>query len=238
MSASGSAQQLAKAPQSGQVFVVQALTGPAVSVSVDGEPEEQVASGEVLGPLSLAPGKHTVTVTGSNPSWTMDASVTTRAGGSSDVVLHRPASVQGPPTVTVYRNPVTAVPADKGRVMVAHTATVPPADITVNGDVIFSNVANGEFATAEVPAGTHQVSIVPTGRTKPVLLGPLDLAAEAGTLTQVFAVGRPSNNSMDVVVHTLPVSTRGTSAPEQVNTGSAGLVAGLPVATTAGPPVR
>ncbi len=217
----------------GKVYMIHALTGQPVTVSIDGEVDsQQVSSGDVLGPLSIAPGKHTVSVEGTNPSWSMEASVSIEPGGSVDVVLHRPAEVQGPPTVTVYDNPTEAVPAGKGRVMVAHTATVPPADIEVDGTVLFANVANGEFATADVPAGTHEVAILPTGREEPVLLGPLDLAAESATLTQVFAVGRPANGSMDVVVHTLPLPVRGSSAPDTVNTGSAGLVSGLPVNAT------
>ena len=210
-------------------FIVQALPGPSVSLSIDGALESRaVSSGDILGPLRLSPGKHTVTVAGRNPEWTMDATVRTTERGSIDVVLHRPASVKGRPTVTVYRNQVGAVAREKGRVVVAHTATVPPADITVDGRVVFANIANGEFATAEVPSGPHEVSIVPTGRTKPVLLGPLTLKAEPRTLTQVFAVGQPSNGSMDVVVHRLPLETRGSAAPERVETGSAGLVSGLP----------
>lgn len=223
-----------RAGASATVYVVQALPDTPVSVSVDGKLEQSTVSpGNVLGPLQLTPGEHTVTVEGRNPEWTMDASVTTAAGGSTDVVLHRPASVKGPPKVTIYRNPVGAVPAGKGRVMVAHTATVPPADITVDGRVVFANIANGEFATAEVPAGDHEVSVVPTGRKGPVLLGPLNLPAEADTLTQVFAVGQPQNGSMDVVVQTLPLRTRGSAAPDQVETGSAGLVSRLVVNVTA-----
>ena len=222
-----------RAAAGGDVYVIHALTGGEVSVSIDGEVDsQQVSAGDVLGPLSIAPGKHTVSVEAADAAWSMDASVSITPKGSVDVVLHRPASVQGPPTVTVYQNPTQAVPAGKGRVMVAHTATVPPADIEVNGKVLFANVANGEFATADVPAGTHEVAILPTGREKPVLLGPLDLSAKAATLTQVFAVGRPANGSMNVVVHTLPVPVRGSTAPDEVNTGSAGLVAGLPVDVT------
>jgi hypothetical protein len=234
LSAAATSSEASTAKQgAGNVYMIHALTGQPVSVSIDGEVDaQQVSSGDVLGPLSIAPGKHTVNVEGANPSWSMQASVTIEAGGSVDVVLHRPAAVQGPPTVTVYDNPTQPVPAGKGRVMVAHTATVPPADIEVDGKVLFANVANGEFATADVPAGTHEVAILPTGREKPVLLGPLDLPAEAATLTQVFAVGRPANGSMDVVVHTLPVPVRGSSAPDTVNTGTGGLVSGLPVDVT------
>jgi len=222
----------AKPGQTATVFVVHALPETPVSVQVDGAQERSdVQPGTILGPLRLAPGSHIVTVTGADPAWTLDAEVTVRAGRSADVVLHRPANVGGEPTVTTYRNPLAPVAGGKGRVMVAHTATVPPADIEVDGRVVFANIANGEFATAEVPAGSHQVSIVPTGLRRPVLLGPIELAAEPATLTQVFAVGRPQSGSMDVIVQTQPLDTRGSTAPEKVNTGSAGLVAGVPVVT-------
>ncbi|MBA2739190.1 MAG: DUF4397 domain-containing protein [Nocardioidaceae bacterium] len=219
---------LARPAASADVFIVQALPDSVVSVSIDGKAAQSgVAPGDILGPLALPAGEHTVVVAGRNPAWKMEASVRTSAGGSTDVVLHRPASVDGQPTVTVYRNPVGPVAGDKGRVMVAHTATVPPADITVDGQVVFANIANGEFATAEVPVGNHKVSIVPTGRTSPVLLGPIDLSAQPRTLTQVFAVGQPAGGSMDVVVQTLPLEIRGSAEPDKVETGSAGLASEL-----------
>ena len=214
------------------IFVVHALPETPVSVQVDGaEQRSDVQPGTVIGPLRLAPGSHTVTVTGADTVWVMDAEVTVRAGRSADVVLHRSANVGGKPTVTVYRNPIGPVARGKGRVMVAHTATVPPADVRVDGRVVFANIANGEFAIAEVPIGTHQVSIVPTGLRQPVLIGLVELDAQPATLTQVFAVGRPQNGSMDVIVQTQPLDTRGSTAPQQVDTGSAGLVAGIPVVT-------
>ena len=36
------------------------------------------------------------------------------------------------------------MPKDKAKLTVAHTAAVPPADIRVDGKVLFENVANGE----------------------------------------------------------------------------------------------
>lgn len=232
-------QAVAAPPESTGVFIVQALPDSVVSVSIDGTLEAaRFSPGGILGPLSLPPGEHLVTVSGRNPAWTMEASVRTTARGSSDVVLHRPAAVEGRPTVTVYRNPIDAVPRGKGRVVVAHTATVPPADITVDGDVVFDNIANGEFATEEVPAGDHQVSIVPTGRTAPVLLGPVQLVVQPQTLTQVYAVGQPTGGSMDLVVHTLSLQARGSAAPSRVETGSAGLVSALTPRTSQGRAVQ
>ncbi len=219
------------APADSQVFLVQGLPGEIVSVSVDGGTQRELAAGTVSDGLSLASGEHVLTFTGADPAWRMDVDVELRPGDSTDIVIHRPASPGGDPIVTTFHNPQAPVTSDRGRLQVAHTATVPPADILVDGDVVFANVANGEFARAEVPAGAHDVSIVPTGQTGPALLGPLDLQVEPATLTRVYAIGQPEGNSMDVVVATLPLSTNGSQAPDIVNTGSAGLVSDWPAPT-------
>ncbi|MBA2531502.1 MAG: DUF4397 domain-containing protein [Nocardioidaceae bacterium] len=216
---------LGKAPATGSVYVIQALPDAAISVAVDGKQQTADAAVKtILGPYDLSPGKHTLTLTSNEPSWTMKSVVTVEAGKSKDVVLHRPASASGDPVITVYPNPMAPVNADEGRVMVAHTAVVPPADITVNGEVFFANIANGEFLTADVPGGTYEVAIVPTGTSDDPVLGPLDLEVESSTLTQVFAIGQPQGGGMDVIVHKLPLQKAGSGAPTVINTGSAGLV--------------
>ena len=102
-----------------------------------------------------------------------------KGGASTDVVLHLPAEVDGDPVVHSYDAPTSPIGPDKARVVLAHTATVAPADVEVNGEVVFTNIANGEFAEADVPAGTHQVALLPTGSTGNPILGPLDVALEA-----------------------------------------------------------
>ena len=94
-------------------------------------------------------------------------------------MLHLPASVGGAAVVTSYRTPVDPIGPGKARVLVAHTATVAPADVRVDGKVVFTNIANGEFATADVPAGKHVVALLPTGQTTDPILGPLDRRARA-----------------------------------------------------------
>jgi hypothetical protein len=143
---------------------------------------------------------------------------------SMDVVLHWPADKTAKPVVTVYTNDLRPVPADTGRITVAHTAVVPPADVRVDGKVVFANIANGEFITAEVPAGTYSVDIVPTGQHGNPVFGPVDLPVKADALTRVFAVGAPKNNGMDAVVQTFPLQQKGSPRPTQVDAGAAGLV--------------
>jgi hypothetical protein len=109
-------------------------------------------------------------------------------------------------------------------VLVAHTATVAPADVRVDGQVVFTNIANGEFATADVPAGKHVVALLPTGQTSDPLLGPLTVNITAGTATMVYAIGNPDAGGMDLVAHSLPVRPDGSVVPQSIDTGSAGLV--------------
>jgi len=210
----------ATAPADSEIFVVQGLPGESVDVSVDGGKSIELAAGMVSERILLEPGEHVLSFAAADESWMLGVDVDLGAGDSTDVVIHRPASPEGDPVVTTFVNPQEPVTSDRGRVQVAHTATVPPADIVVDGDVIFANVANGEFASAEVPAGVHDVSIVPTDETGPALLGPLPLEVEPGTLTRVYAIGQPEGNSMDVVVASLPLATNGSQAPEKVDTGS------------------
>lgn len=208
----------AKSPPA--TYVVQGVPGVELDVLVDGAVVESgVAPREVVGPLDIAPGSHTLAFR--SPDWEVSKSVD--VSGSQDVVVHWPADAADKPIVTVFDNDVSAIGSGKGRLTVAHTAVVPPADIQANGQTLFTNIANGEFITADVPATTYRVAVVPTGGGDP-LLGPLDLTIEAGALTRVFAIGAPRDASMDAVVQVLPLPTSGGGTPKSVDTGSAGLV--------------
>lgn len=209
-----------------QVYIIQGVPGASVDVDVDGDSVgSDVAAKAIVGPLSLSHGTHDVTFTGDD--WTISTSVSV-SKASTDVVLHWPADATDEPEATVFANDVAAVAAGKARLTVAHTAVVPPADIVADGNVLFSNIANGEFVTAEVPADTYKVAVVPTGQQGDALLGPLDLPVAAGKLTRVFAIGEPENGSMDAVVQVLPVAKAGSPAPSSVQAGEAGLAAGIP----------
>jgi len=200
-------------------YVVQGVPGAAVDVTVDGKVVQSgVAAKQVL-PLDVSAGSHTVTF--STAQWKV--SQTVDVSGSQDVVLHWPADATDKPEVTVFTNDLSAVAAGKGRLSVAHTAVVPPADILAGGKTLFTNIANGEFVSAVVPATTYNVAVVPTGGGKP-LLGPVDLPIKAGALTRVFAIGAPRNGSMDAVVQVIPVGSTGSGQPSLVHAGSAGLL--------------
>ena len=125
-------------------------------------------------------------------------------------MLHLPASVGGAAVVTSYSTPAEPIGPDKARVLVAHTATVAPADVKVDGKVVFTNIANGEFATADVPAGEHVVALLPTGQDTDPILGPLTVTLEPQTVTMVYAMGNPDDDSMSLVAHSAQLAADGT----------------------------
>ena len=206
------------------VTVVQATPGMSVDVSIDGDPVlSAAASGQVSQAIELPPGTHEVEFSDADSGLDVTSSLVVEEGSRSDVVLHRPASVDGDPVVSSYATPTEPIGQGKARVLVAHTAVVPPADVRVDGQTVFTNIANGEFATADVPSGTHEVALLPTGSTRDPILGPLDLTVPQGTVTMVYAVGSPRNGSMDVILHGARLRPTRTSEPDTIKTGSAGL---------------
>jgi len=214
----------------GEVAIVQAVPKVALTVTVDGEAVQQdVAEGSIVGPLDLAEGSHEITFSDGTDDIASTVEVT--AGESSDVVVHRPAEVGGTPVVSVYPTPSEPIEAGKARVLLAHTATTAPADVVVDGQTVFTNIANGEFAQADVAAGAHEVSLLPAGVTGKPILGPLDVDLEAGTITAVYAVGNPKDGSMNVIVRTTGGAAPTTGTPSQIDTGSAGLVDRIRVLT-------
>lgn len=218
----------ASASSKGSVVIVQAYPGTSFDVSVDGRKiRDDIDVGTVLAPLELAAGEHAVEFADTAGGDALATTVIVRSGSSSDVVVHRPASLRGSAVVTVYKTPRRPIGPGKARVLLAHTATVPPADVRVDGAVVFTNIANGEFAQAELPAGQHRVALLPTGATRSPILGPLDVELAPGTVTMVYAVGTPTNGSMNVVVHTARLSSDGSVLPDRIDTGSAGLAADI-----------
>lgn len=209
--------------ETAEVYLVQGIPGESVDISVDGETlAEAVATAEVVGPFEVPAGANTVTFTDADGDVVADNTVTTEADSSSDLVVHLASGGSDQAVVTVFGNDLSAVPQDKASLTVAHTAAVPPADILVDDEVLFANVANGESLTLVVPADTYTVQIVPTGESTPLILGPLDVSVEGGSLNRVYAVGDPESDTMNVAQHVLAVEETGSPAPSIVNTGTGG----------------
>jgi hypothetical protein len=215
----------AAAGGTGTVYVIHGIPGQVLDIYVDTDLVLAAADPKtIVGPLDLPAGSHRVLLRkGSIP--VAEGRFTIGSRQSVDVVAHLKSDRSTGTTVTAYRNDLSPVGPGKLRLSVAHTAAAPPADIRVNGDVLFSNVANGETLTVTVPSGAYQVDIVPAVTAGPAILGPVDLVLKKGTLTRVFAIGNVTTGSMDAVLHRLTVKTTGSVAPRSVPTGDGGQAA-------------
>lgn len=205
-----------------EIYLVQGLPDRTLDVRIDGRSvAEGVGPAKVAGPFDVSAGTHEVTVSDGDEV-VVEKMVEVGGDDSRDVVVHLPAPGESDPVMTVYDNDLSAVPADKANLTVAHTATVPPADITVNGKVLFRDIANGEALNLIVPVATYTVAIVPTGDDEPVYLGPVKLTVNGGALNRVYAVGDPEKRTMNVVVHLIDVAKSGSKKPKRVDTGTGG----------------
>ena len=219
-----------------EIYIVQGIPGNELDVAIDGESvAEAVKTAAVAGPFGVKPGSHTVTFS-NNGTQILENTFSVKKGFKADVVAHLPAPAEDPnaakacttpvgdycPEVTVYKYDPIMVPKDKARLVVSHVAAVPPADIRVNDQVLFANIANGEALWLLVPVATYKVSIVPTGKTEPVFFGPVSLTVKGGAFNRVYAVGDPEQKTMNVAVHVIAAKSTGSGKPSEVNTGTGG----------------
>jgi len=137
------------------------------------------------------------------------------ASGNYTIIAHLDAS--GTPTLGVFQNNIASVDAGKGRLTVRHTAAAPAVDILANGSVAFANVPNGAGGDADLAAGTITATVVPTGATEPVVIGPADLPITEGAGLIVYAVGSLDAGSLTVLTESISGLA---SAPTAVNTGN------------------
>jgi len=214
----------AAAPRTGEVYVVHGIVGPAVDVQVDGRVvARKAAPKSIIGPLKLRPGSHVVTLRdGSSTVTTARFSVV--AGASIDLVAHRSADAARSPRIVVFRNNLAPVGRGKTRLVVSHTAVAPPADIRIDGEPFFRNVASGESLSLVVPAKTYSVDVMPSAGGARIL-APVRLTLQPGTLTRVFAIGDPTERTADAIVQVLKVGVTGSGAPTRVPTGDGGQAA-------------
>jgi Domain of unknown function (DUF4397) len=209
-----------------EVYIVQGLPGKDLDVDIDGHSvAEGVKTATVAGPFKVKPGSRMVTFS-ENGTKVLENTFSIKEGSKADIVAHLPAPSAGDPLVTVYKYDDVTVPKGKALLVVSHVAAVPPADVLVDDQVLFANIANGESLKLMVPVATYSVSIVPSKKTKPVFFGPVNLTVKGGAINRVYAVGDPEKKTTNVAVHVIAMSTTGSKKPSEVNTGTGGQAVG------------
>jgi len=189
----------------GTVTVVHGVPGLTVDVYVNNEVTlKDFAPGTVTDPLSLPAGDYTIDIrpagaaADSDPAITGSASLA--AGANVTIVAHLTAD--GTPTLSVFANDTSPITDGQARLVVRHTAAAPAVDILAGSSVLFSNLSNPNEAMADVPAGSYDVTIAPTGSTEAVFdAGSVKL--DAGTAYFVYAYGSLSDNTFALAIQTI-----------------------------------
>lgn len=145
------------------------------------------------------------------------------ASGNYTVFAHLDAD--GNPALAVFENDTSTIEAGNGRLVVRHAAAAPAVDVKANGEVAFSNLANGGEASADLPAGTISAEVVPTGADEPVVIGPADLPITEGASLIVYATGS-LDDGLQVITESI---TDLGPTPTAVNTGDSPVDQGLPI---------
>jgi hypothetical protein len=223
----------ASAQDDARIHLIHGIPGVDVDVEAGGENVFEGFSFKDTQDLSSLAGETLtglkVKVAGSDDVAIDAGDVALPASGNYTVIAHLDA--EGTPTLGVFENDTSTIEAGNGRLIVRHTAAAPAVDVKANGDVAFSNLANGAEAKADLPAGTISAEVVPTGADEPVVIGPADLPITDGDALIVYAVGSLEDGNVDVITESI---TGLGSAPSAVPTGDSPVQAagGLPVGLT------
>jgi hypothetical protein len=117
--------------------------------------------------FKAAPGTYDLAIRGAGADPTSPAvlggKVDFPAGTHKSVVANLTAD--GKPTVSVFTNDTSPVPAGKARVTVRHLAWAPEVDVVANGSLrVVQGAANGAEAVIEVPAARYELKLTPPGQ--------------------------------------------------------------------------
>jgi hypothetical protein len=104
--------------------------------------------------------------------------------------------------LTVFVNDVSPIDAGNARLVVRHTAAAPAVDVLADGTAVFTDLANPDEASADVPAGDYSAAVAAAGTTDPVI-GPTDLTLDSGTAYFVYAVGSLEDDTLNLLVQTV-----------------------------------
>jgi hypothetical protein len=184
---------------------------------------------DATGPMELPAGDYEVEIrdTGapedSEPA--LAAELTVPGGKNLSVIAH--LAEDGSPTVSVFDNDVSPIPAGKSRLLVRHQAQAPPIDVQADGQSLLSGVASGDQAGKALSAAAHELSVV-MAEGGESLTSSTTLDLEEGAAYFVYLIGSSAEETLDLMVQRI----RGLhSAPSGVQTGDGGVAAeaGLPV---------
>ena len=149
----------------------------------------------------------------------LEATLSLKAGQNYSAIAH--LDQDGNPTLTLFRNDTSAVPAGRSRLVARNVAEAPELDIRLDKTPVFQGLSDGDEAVRNSAPGSHSVDVVAADGGAQ-LIDPTRLSLHEGSVTVVYVVGSAGQQTLDFMVQDLSGLA---SAPRDVQSGNGGYAA-------------
>ncbi|MBA3288402.1 MAG: DUF4397 domain-containing protein [Acidimicrobiia bacterium] len=168
-------------------------------------------------PLELPAGPHTIEVRPAGASTASDPLIRTQVriadGFQGTLIAHLDAA--GAPTLSMFADDLSPVPAGQSRVVVRHVAAAGPIDVFLDGRQQVAALEQGTETAHQIGAGDYTVSVRRALRNRPIA-EPEDVAFREGSANFMYLIGSAERHTIGwaaVVITDLQ------TAPAQIQTG-------------------
>ena len=182
----------------GLIRVVHGLRGLVADIYLDGalvlptfQPERSTD------PLAIPAGDHLIQIRGAGAAFTDNAlltqTVTVPAGFQGSLVAHLDQT--GAPTLSVFPDDLTPVPAGTSRLVVRHAAAAEDVNVLLNAEPTLTDVAPAKEASAVVASGTYEIAVTALAGGAP-LAPPQNVEFPDGTANFMYLIGSEADHTL------------------------------------------
>jgi hypothetical protein len=182
----------------GLIRVVHGLRGLVADIYLDGtltlptfQPERSTE------PLPIPAGDHLIEIRSAGAAMTdaalLTQTVTVPAGFAGSLVAH--LGPTGAPTLTVFADDVTPVPAGTSRLVVRHTAAAEDINVLLNAEATLGGVQALNEAAQVVPSGPYQIVVTAIAGGAP-LAPPQNVEYPDGTVNFMYLIGSQADDTL------------------------------------------
>jgi hypothetical protein len=202
------------------VTIVHGLPEFTADIYVDGE---LLLSGfepeEATDPLDLPAGTYNVQIRDAGASKSsapaLEADLDVPGGKNLSVIAHLDET--GEPTVSVFDNDLSQVPAGRARVLLRHQAEAPAAELMVDGASVVTGVASGDEGEGVVSAASVDIEVAAANGES--LVSPTSVDLQEGSAYYLYLIGSSTEANLALMVQEVGGLE---SAPSGVATGFGG----------------
>jgi hypothetical protein len=182
----------------GLIRVVHGLRGLVADIYLDGtlvlptfQPERSTD------PLAIPAGDHLIEIRAAGAAITEAAlltqTVTVPAGFRGSLVAHLDQA--GAPTLSVFSDDLTPVPAGTARVVFRHVAAAEDVNVLLNAEPALTDVAPAKEASAVVPSGAYEIAVTSLAGGAP-LAPPQNVEFPDGTANFMYLIGSEADHTL------------------------------------------